>query len=88
MCGILDMLCQFMFKFGTYITRVRILVHDNLFHNQIKDWQPSCFLKMCDILDVLCQFSFKFDTYIIHVRMHVPLMFMTICFVIGLKMTD
>ena len=39
MCGtnILDMLCQFSFKFGTYIIDVRIHVHDNLFHYLIKD---------------------------------------------------
>ena len=37
MCGILDILGQFLFKFGTYITHVRIYVPDNLFHNQIND---------------------------------------------------
>jgi len=43
-CGILDMLCQYLFKFGTYITHVRIYVPDNLFHNQIKDGRLAAIL--------------------------------------------
>ena len=44
MCGILDMLCQFSFKFSTYIIDVRIQVHDNLFHNRNKDGRLAAIL--------------------------------------------
>ena len=67
------MLCWFLFKFGTYITHVRIYVHDNLFHNRIKDGRLAAILFFENVwyLGHAYQFSFKFGTYIIDVRIHV-----------------
>ena len=75
MCGtgILDMLCQFSFKFGTYIIHVMIHVQVNLFCNWVNDGRLAAilYLKNVCIMEMICRFSIKFGTYTLNVRIHI-----------------
>jgi len=86
MCGILDMLCQFSFKFGTYIIHVRIHVHDNLSPNQIKDGWLVAILIFENVVSWTCFVCFCSN--LVHTLHMLGYMSMTICYPIRSKMAD